>query len=104
VYFDELPPWLVKPRQRDDEHDVFHIYGVRSPHRDALRQHLLDHGVRTEIHYPIPPHRQEAMKGILSGDYPVAEELHVTELSLPISIGHSHEDVQRVCQTISTFR
>lgn len=101
VYFDELPDWVVKPLQRDDEHDVFHIFGIRAPRRDALRQHLLDHGVKTEIHYPIPPHRQEAMRGILIGDYPVAEELHATELSLPISVGHTREDVVTVCSILN---
>lgn len=104
VYFDELPEWLVKPQQRDDEHDVFHIYGVRTTRRDALRQHLLDHGVRTEIHYPIPPHRQESMRGILSGDYPIALEAHDTELSLPISVGHSQEDIRAVCAAVRKLR
>lgn len=104
TYRDHLPEGVAAPVRRPDEFDVFHIFAIRHPRRDALRQHLLAHGVKTEIHYPTPPHLQEAMKGILSGDYPISEELHATELSLPISIGHSHEDVQRVCQIISTFR
>jgi dTDP-4-amino-4,6-dideoxygalactose transaminase len=97
VYDQHLPTWVQKPCQRDDEFDVFHIYGIRHPARDALRQHLLDNGVKTEVHYPIPPHRQEAMKNILSGDYPVSEEQHETELSLPISNGHTVDDIRRVC-------
>lgn len=96
VYFAGLLDWPGLPMRRDDEFDVFHIFGIRHPERDALRQHLLAHGVKTEIHYPIPPHRQEAMKGILSGTYPIAEALHATELSLPISVGHSAEDIERV--------
>ena len=68
-----------------------------------LRQHLLDHGVKTEIHYPIPPHRQDAMCGILAGSYPVAEELHATELSLPISIGNGVDEVRRVAKVVSMF-
>lgn len=103
VYFDGLPIGVARPVRRTDEYDVFHIYGIRHPRRDALRQHLLDHGVKTEIHYPIPPHRQQAMQGILAGDYPVAEELHATELSLPISAGHRSEDVQRVCDLVRSF-
>lgn len=103
IYFAALPDWVVKPIRRLDEFDVFHIFGIRHPRRDALRQHLLDHGIKTEVHYPIPPHRQEAMKGILAGDYPVADELHMTELSLPISVGHTSDDIQRVCNTISQF-
>ncbi len=103
VYFANLPEWVAKPVRRPDEYDVFHIYGIRHPQRDALRQHLLDHGVKTEIHYPIPPHRQEAMRGILAGSYPVAEELHATELSLPISVGHQAKDVERVVHVLRQF-
>lgn len=103
IYFANLPDWVAKPVQNTDEFDAFHIFGIRHPQRDALRQHLLDQGVRTEVHYPIPPHRQEAMQGILAGSYPVAEELHATELSLPISAGHSIADVQQVCQVVQRF-
>lgn len=104
VYFARLPAGLVMPAQQPDEFDVFHIYGIRHPRRDALRQYLLDNGVKTEIHYPIPPHRQEAMRGILHGDYPVADELHATELSLPISVGHTFKDVEVVSEIIGHFK
>jgi dTDP-4-amino-4,6-dideoxygalactose transaminase len=103
VYFANLPEWVVTPVRWADEYDVFHIYGIRHPKRDALRQHLLNHGIKTEIHYPIPPHRQEAMRGILAGSYPVAEELHATELSLPISAGHTVEDMIRVANSMAKF-
>ncbi len=104
IYFAELPSWVARPVRRPDEFDVFHIFGVRHPQRDALRQHLLEQGVKTEVHYPIPPHCQEAMKGILSGNYPVADELHASELSLPISVGHTAADVQRVCEAMHRFQ
>lgn len=103
IYFSELPEWVNKPARRADEFDVFHIYGIRHPQRDALRQYLLDNGVKTEIHYPIPPHRQEAMQGILSGEYPIADEQHATELSLPISIGHTLQDMLAVCEIIAQY-
>ncbi|RFB67261.1 DegT/DnrJ/EryC1/StrS family aminotransferase [Herbaspirillum sp. 3R11] len=103
IYDEHLPAWVQKPLRRDDEFDVFHIYGIRHPSRDALRQYLLDNGVKTEVHYPIPPHHQEAMKGILAGVYPIAEEQHATELSLPISNGHMADDIRRVCDVISDF-
>lgn len=100
IYFDRLPKWLELPRRRDDEYDVFHIFGVRHRRRDALRAWLLENGIKTEVHYPIPPHRQKAMRGILSGTYPVAEEQHDTELSLPISFGHTAEDIEKVCEVM----
>jgi dTDP-4-amino-4,6-dideoxygalactose transaminase len=104
IYFENLPEWVIKPVCRPDEYDVFHIYGIRYPQRDALRQHLLDSGVKTEVHYPIAPHQQEAMRGILSGSYPVSDELHATELSLPISVGHRVVDIDWVVSAIKKFR
>lgn len=103
VYFAGLPDWIAKPERRPDEFDVFHIYGIRHPRRDELRQHLLEQGIKTEIHYPIPPHRQEAMQGILNGNWPIAEELHATELSLPISVGHTADEIERVVRMIDLF-
>lgn len=103
IYFNSLPEWLILPRQRDDEYDVFHIFGIRTTARDSLKAWLEDRLVKTEIHYPIPPHRQRAMQGILSGNWPVADLLHATELSLPISIGHTREDIYKVCQLISEY-
>lgn len=103
VYFEHLPDWLALPRRRADEGDVFHIFGIRHPERDRLRAHLLERGVKTEVHYPIPPHRQDAMRGILSGHWPIADTLHATELSLPISAGHTVEDVTRVAQVVRSF-
>jgi dTDP-4-amino-4,6-dideoxygalactose transaminase len=104
IYLDTLPDWVRKPPVRNDEFDVYHIFGIRVPDRDGLRQHLLDRGIKTEVHYPIPPHRQEAMRGILSGDYPIADELHATELSLPISVGATEDEVRRVCRATTEYR
>ncbi len=103
IYFDNLPDWVEKPRCRHDEFDVFHIFGIRFSQRDSLRQHLLNSNIKTEVHYPIPPHRQEAMVGILEGEYPIADELHRTELSLPISNATTAYDVTRICEIIAKF-
>jgi dTDP-4-amino-4,6-dideoxygalactose transaminase len=104
IYFNNLPSWLALPRRRPDEYDVFHIFGVRHSRRDELRTWLLGRGVKTEVHYPIPPHQQKAMKGILGGKWPIADELHATELSLPISVGHSPEDIYSICSSIGQFK
>lgn len=103
IYLERLPDWVAMPRLRNDEFDVFHIFGIRVNDRDALKRHLLDSGIKSEIHYPIPPHRQQAMKGVLSGDYPIAEQLHATELSLPIAMSTSEDDVRRVCDAVRAF-
>lgn len=103
IYFENLPGWLKLPRRHKDEYDVFHIFGVRHPRRNELRAWLLEQGIKTEIHYPIPPHRQKAMAGILTGSYPIAEELHATELSLPISVGTEADDIRAIADAITRF-
>jgi dTDP-4-amino-4,6-dideoxygalactose transaminase len=63
----------------------------------------LNNGIKTEIHYPIPPHRQKAMRGIIEGDYPISEEIHATTLSLPISYFHTSDDVLKVIEALNSF-
>jgi dTDP-4-amino-4,6-dideoxygalactose transaminase len=65
---------------------------------------MLENGVKSEIHYPIPPHRQEAMSKYLSGNYSVADKIHSQELSLPISYATTAEEVHEVCRVISSFK
>ena len=103
LYFDGLPEQLVLPLREDDAFDVFHIFAVRCAERDALRSFLLEAGIKTEIHYPIAPHRQQAMQGIVSGEFPIADEIHATELSLPISLGTTEDEVAQVCATVRRF-
>ena len=69
--------------------------------RDLLRQHLLAKGIKTEIHYPIPPFRQKAFEGKWLGDYPESEKLAKTEISLPISYAHTKEDIMFVIEIIN---
>ena len=103
IYFAELPAFVKLPMVNPDEFDVFHIFGIRSAKRNDLKEFLLAHNVKTEIHYPIPPNKQRAMQGILLGQYPIAQELHDTELSLPISYGHTAQDIHEICQIIQQF-
>ncbi|MDD3597482.1 DegT/DnrJ/EryC1/StrS family aminotransferase [Sulfuricurvum sp.] len=102
-YFEHLEPRYIMPAQHSDFFDVFHIFAIRHPKRDALKAYLLDHDIKTEIHYPLPPHRQKAMQNIISGEYPIAQEIHDTILSLPISYGHTLEQIRSVCDVINRF-
>jgi dTDP-4-amino-4,6-dideoxygalactose transaminase len=103
LYFENLPNGLVLPKVEPEAFDVYHIYPIRHPERDRLRAFLMEQGVKTEVHYPIAPHHQQAMRGLLQGNYPVAEEIHATELSLPISFATTEVDVLRVCTAVSQF-
>jgi dTDP-4-amino-4,6-dideoxygalactose transaminase len=84
---------------------VYHLYVVRTEKRDALQQHLQSNGVGTLIHYPIPPHLQKAYEhlGFKAGDFPLAEEIANTCLSLPMWPGMTQQLVQEVAGQIQTF-
>ncbi|WP_262367692.1 DegT/DnrJ/EryC1/StrS family aminotransferase, partial [Campylobacter concisus] len=71
--------------------------------RDELKSYLLKNGVKTEIHYPLPPHRQKSMHGIIDGQYPISEEIHNTTLSLPISYFHKKEDILKICDIMNRW-
>lgn len=103
LYHDGLKDDFVKPVVDDDYRDVYHIYNVRHPKRDELREFLLKNEIKTETHYPVAPHKQKAMRDIIKGDYPISEEIHATTLSLPISYGHTATDVERVIETMNKF-
>jgi dTDP-4-amino-4,6-dideoxygalactose transaminase len=84
---------------------VYHLYVVHTSRRDALQQHLTSEGIGTMIHYPVPPHRQQAYAylNMAAGAFPIAEELAATCLSLPIWPGMSESHVQRVASSIRGF-
>jgi dTDP-4-amino-4,6-dideoxygalactose transaminase len=103
LYLTHLKDSFIKPKVDNDYYDVYHIFNIRHPQRDKLREFLLNNGIKTEIHYPIPPHRQKAMRGIIEGDYPISEEIHATTLSLPISYFHTSDDVLKVIEALNSF-
>ncbi|MDD3342474.1 MAG: DegT/DnrJ/EryC1/StrS family aminotransferase [Sulfurospirillaceae bacterium] len=103
IYFENLDSRFIMPIVDEHHYDVYHIFNIRYHKRDVLRAYLLAQGVKTEIHYPVAPHHQEAMKGILGGSYPISEEIHRTTLSLPISYSHTKEEVLRVCEIMNAF-
>lgn len=96
---------LVLPYVQESATHVYHLYVVRTNLRDELQQYLTDAGIGTLIHYPIPPHLQEAYKslGFTKGAYPIAEEIAETCLSLPMWPGMKQEQVTEVAEAIRLF-
>jgi len=103
LYLDGLKRDFIKPMVSPDHYDVYHIFNIRHPKRDALREYLLKNEIKTDIHYPVAPHKQNAMKDIIEGEYPISEEIHKTTLSLPISYFHTPDDVSRVIDVMNRF-
>ena len=62
---------IILPNKEDDNAHVWHVFVIRCEHRDALQKYLADNGVQTLIHYPIPPHKQQAYKEWNELSYPV---------------------------------
>ena len=85
------------------ESHVFHLYVVRTEQRDALARHLADNNIQTLIHYPIPPHQQQAYREWNQSSYPVSEMLHQQVLSLPMGPTMTNEQVNRVIEVVNSF-
>lgn len=98
-------PELTIPYVHPEATHVYHLYVIRTKEREALQQYLSEKGVGTLIHYPIPPHLQKAYEdlGYQAGDFPIAEEMAKTCLSLPLWPGMTQEMVQYLGTTISNF-
>ncbi|MFL5742350.1 MAG: DegT/DnrJ/EryC1/StrS family aminotransferase [Flavisolibacter sp.] len=108
AYYDESlknTGGLVLPKTAKSCTHVYHLYVVRTKKRDELQQFLQQHGVGTLIHYPVPPHLQQAYQdlGLKKGDYPIAEEIADTCLSIPLWPGMKEEEMAYVATTIKKF-
>jgi len=96
---------LILPATAPGATHVYHLYVVRSAARDALQEFLNEQGIGTLIHYPLPPHRQQAYAhlGLPLGRFPIAEELARTSLSLPLWPGMTEEQVATVAGVVQRF-
>jgi dTDP-4-amino-4,6-dideoxygalactose transaminase len=104
LYREGLNNQFIKPVVHPDYYDVYHIYNIRHPRRNELKEYLLKKNIKTDIHYPVAPNKQEAMKGILDTQpTPIAEEIHQTTLSLPISFYHTKPEIESVIETMNKF-
>jgi dTDP-4-amino-4,6-dideoxygalactose transaminase len=103
IYFEILNDGFIKPVVKKDFYDVYHIFNIRHSKRDELRKYLVENEVITEVHYPVPPHRQKAMSFLKDQSFPVSEEIHATTLSLPISVSHTADEIVQVAELLNRF-
>ncbi len=104
LYNSNLKDDFIKPVVEDDYFDVYHIYTIRHEERDRLREYLLRNEIMTEIHYPVPPHRQKALEGHLDNQhFPISEKIHDTTISLPIAYFHGENDMYKVIEILNKF-
>lgn len=96
---------IILPHVHPQATHAYHLYVIRTKQRDQLQQFLNDNGIGTLIHYPIPPHLQKAYAhlGYAKGDFPIAEELADTSLSIPMWPGMTEDQVKYVSEVIGRF-
>lgn len=96
---------IILPKLHSKASHVYHLYVIRTKYRDSLKQYLNDNGIGTLIHYPIPPHLQKAylISGYKIGDFPIAEELANTCLSIPLWPGLRFEMVCKISDVIRSY-
>jgi dTDP-4-amino-4,6-dideoxygalactose transaminase len=101
-YIEKLGDGLTLPFVPNWAEPVWHLFVVQSKERDALAESLGKSGVQTLVHYPIPPHRQQAYAdiGLAEGSLPLAERLARSVLSLPIGPHMTNEQAQRVIEAV----
>lgn len=88
---------------REYEQHVWHLFVVRSAQRDRLQAHLAAQGIQTNIHYPIPPHKQNAYAAMSELSLPITEAIHTEVLSLPLSPVMTLEEAQLVIDACNSF-
>ncbi|WP_455803012.1 DegT/DnrJ/EryC1/StrS family aminotransferase [Acinetobacter guillouiae] len=98
----ELP--LNHINAEEYQQHVWHLFVIRTEHREALQKYLVENGVQTLIHYPIPPHKQQAYKEWNHLSYPISEQIHAEVMSLPIGPTLSLDDANKVIQICNSFK
>ena len=96
---------LALPHERRGSKHVYHVFVVRTPRRDALRDFLKPKGIDAGLHYPLPLHLQPAYGhlGHRTGDFPFAEQAAREVLSLPIFPGMTADEVDYVAEGVRQF-
>lgn len=99
-------PEVILPYVPEYANPVWHIFGIRCKRRDELEDYLNVAGIGTNKHYPIPIHLQKCYHdmGFKKGDFPIAEEISETELSLPMYYGMTDAEVQYVIDKVNEYR
>jgi dTDP-4-amino-4,6-dideoxygalactose transaminase len=96
---------LILPCIRDKSEHVYHLYVIRCSNRDLLKSFLFKNGIKTQVHYPIPPHLAECYRklGYKQGDFPITEQYANELLSLPLYNGMRDEEIGYVIEKINEW-
>ncbi len=96
-------PKIILPKTYDEKAHVWHVFVVRTEKRDEFQEYLKQNDIQTIIHYPTPPHKQEAYKEWNNLSFPITEEIHKTIISLPISPVMTDEEAKETVKIINAY-
>tara|TARA_B110000208_G_scaffold84538_1_gene107225 strand:+ start:3299 stop:4396 length:1098 start_codon:yes stop_codon:yes gene_type:complete len=96
-------PDIILPTILDEEGHVWHLFVIRNSRRDDLQKYLAEQGIQTLIHYPIPPHKQQAYKEYNKLSYPITEYIHESVLSLPVSTIINDSELEIIVKHLNNF-
>lgn len=82
---------------------VWHVFVIGAENRDELQKYMLDNGIQTVIHYPIPPHNQQAYAEWGNDGYPISEQIHREVLSLPIGSHLVSNEVSKIVEVLNNY-
>ena len=97
-------PAVQLPQVASPEQHVWHLFVIRTGQRTALQQHLAAQGIQTLIHYPIPPHQQQAYAEWNAQSYPLTEAMHQEVHSLPMGPTLSEGEALQVAEMVNSFK
>ena len=97
-------PKIILPKIEFELEHVWHLFVIRTDKRDSLQNFLINNGIQTVIHYPIPPHKQMAYKKYNIKSFPISEFIHETIISLPISHVLKDGEVSKIIEKINEYR
>ena len=96
-------PKIVLPKIFDWNQHVFHIFPILCEQREKLQKYLTEKEIGTNIHYPIPPHKQKCYKEWNNMCLPVTEKIHAQELSLPMSPCLTDKQIEFLINSVNNF-
>jgi dTDP-4-amino-4,6-dideoxygalactose transaminase len=94
---------IILPFFDNSQNHVFHLFVIRTKNRSELQDYLDKNNIQTQIHYPIPPHKQKALKQFNHLSFPITEKMHDEVMSLPISPVLTDAEVDFVIQIINQY-
>ena len=94
---------IILPQTYDEKAHVWHVFAVRVKKRDEFQDYLTQNGIQTLIHYPTPPHKQEAYKEWNDLSYPITEKIHREIISLPISPVLTDAEAEKIVEVINKY-